>query len=250
MSNRKILYGYLIRDGKLTICEQEAEIVRFVYTQYLEGYSYQKIAENLNAGNIPYCRENPLWNKHKIKRMLENPRFSGSDDYPAIIDGDTFQAVQAMIRGKTENQIKRETRETVIVRDLLHCGCGGNLERLRGTKKLLHFKCFNCGRHIRVSDDELTQGITEQLTARSSHERAGYEPSEEAFRLANAINRALEQPESPENVVALIRQGISARYACCDEPRIKETRVDLKHLHETVESIVVEEDHQITLVFR
>lgn len=39
-------------------------------------------------------------------------------------------------------------------------------------------------------------------------------PSEETVRLTNAINRGLEKPERPEEVVTLVMQGISARYAC------------------------------------
>lgn len=37
--NRKILYGYQMRDGKLTIQPQEAEGVRRVFFLYLEGMS-------------------------------------------------------------------------------------------------------------------------------------------------------------------------------------------------------------------
>ena len=40
----------------------------------------------------------------------------------------------------------------------------------------------------------------------------GYTPSEDTVRLTNAINRGLERPEHPEDVVALILRGISARY--------------------------------------
>ena len=43
-------------------------------------------------------------------------------------------------------------------------------------------------------------------------------PSAEVMRLDNAINRGLEQPDSPEAVMALILQGAAARYACCPEP--------------------------------
>ena len=39
-----------------------------------------------------------------------------------------------------------------------------------------------------------------------------------AMRLANAIDRSLEHPERPEETVALILQGVAARYACCPNP--------------------------------
>ena len=77
MTNRKNLYGYRIENGALAVVEA------------------------LNGDGVPYSAEAPEWNKHKVKRLLENPRYTGADGYPAILDEDTFQAVQEQIRSKT-----------------------------------------------------------------------------------------------------------------------------------------------------
>ena len=98
MTNRKILYGYQIVHGDLVIQEEERLTVQNVFTTYLAGLSYQALADRMNADNIPFSQESPLWNKHKIKRMLENPRYAGENGYPSIIDQDTFQQVQNKIR--------------------------------------------------------------------------------------------------------------------------------------------------------
>ena len=77
MINRKILYGYQIRDGALVIVPEEQQTIRMAFTLYIAGTSYQAIADALNHQNIPYCQEAPLWDKHKVKRLLENPRYTG-----------------------------------------------------------------------------------------------------------------------------------------------------------------------------
>ena len=100
MANRKILYGYQIIHGDLVIQEEERLTVQNVFTTYLAGLSYQALADRMNADNIPFSQESPLWNKHKIKRMLENPRYAGENGYPSIIDQDTFQQVQNKIAEK------------------------------------------------------------------------------------------------------------------------------------------------------
>ena len=74
MYNRRILYGYLIQNGELTVKADEAATVKRVFNDYLEGLSYQAIAEMLNEEKIPYSPEVAEWNKHKVKRLLENPR--------------------------------------------------------------------------------------------------------------------------------------------------------------------------------
>ena len=84
MINRKILYGYRIRNGILEIVPEEQQTVKRIFTLYNAGASYQGISDALNQGNIPYSQEVPLWNKHKVKRLLENPRYTDQDDYPAI----------------------------------------------------------------------------------------------------------------------------------------------------------------------
>ena len=54
MINRKILYGYQIRDGALEIVPEEQQVVRMVFTLYIAGASFQNTfaapaAENLSA---------------------------------------------------------------------------------------------------------------------------------------------------------------------------------------------------------
>ena len=75
MSNRKILYGYQIQRGELATVSKEADTVRRVATLYLDGLSYQKISDILNSDRIPFSGETPLWNKHKVKRLLEKSLF-------------------------------------------------------------------------------------------------------------------------------------------------------------------------------
>ena len=71
MSKRRMLYGYYIQQGEIAIVETGAIIVRRVFSLYTGGLSYQKISDLLNAEKIPYSQEMPVWNKHKVKRLLK-----------------------------------------------------------------------------------------------------------------------------------------------------------------------------------
>lgn len=133
MTNRKNLYGYRIENGMLTICPEESAVVEQIYTLYQAGGSYQAISDALNREGIPFSGEAPAWNKHKVKRLLENPRYTGADGYPPIIDKAMFQSVQAQIRAKTEGYALKEKRLALQLKDLLRCPCGGALQRHGGT---------------------------------------------------------------------------------------------------------------------
>ena len=77
MNKRSILYGYQIQNGVLEIVAEEQAVVQQVFERYHAGGSYQSISEELNQEGIPFSLEAPRWNKHKVKRVLEEVRYTG-----------------------------------------------------------------------------------------------------------------------------------------------------------------------------
>lgn len=258
MTNRKNLYGYHIENGVLAVVSQEAKTVERIATLYLAGASYQAVADTLNYEGVPYSADAPLWNKHKVKRLLENPRYTGANGYPAILDEDTFQTVHEQIQAKTVGYTFKEKRLALMLKDYLRCGCGGAFHRLAGAnrrKDTLYLKCDVCGTSITILDDELLSAVSRQMAVHEHPAEQPYTPSSEVIRLTNAINRGLEHPDTPENVVSLILKGISARYACCPAPTEYEnnnrpTEVDLKRFRQAVSHITITGKKNITVHFK
>lgn len=256
MINRKILYGYQIQNGELTICAPEAAVVGRITTLYLAGASYQKIADTLNAEHIPFSTDVPLWNKHKVKRLLENPRYTGSDGYPTIIEEEIFRAVQEQIQSKTAGSVPAKPRPALRLKEYLRCErCNYNLHRIAGANRradTLYLKCDSCGMRVTIADADLLAEINRQLTEQDTP-AGSYIPSGEAVRLANAINRGLERPDAPEDVVSLILQGVSARYDCCPAAKIESHRpveADWKGFDRAVSHITISAEHAVALHFK
>ena len=258
MTNRKNLYGYRIKNGELAIIPQEAETVQRIATLYIAGASYQGIAETLNGDGIPFSTEAPIWNKHKVKRLLENPRYTGADGYPPILDGDTFRAVQEKIKEKTEGCVRREKRPALALRVCFRCECGGPLCRTAGKNRrtdTLYLKCESCGKRLILLDSLLLSEVSRQMAEHDAPPEAPYAPSSEVVHLTNAIDRGLERPEHPEDVVALILQGISARYDCCPattehESLCRPAEVDLKRFGQAVSHITITGNQDVTVHFK
>ena len=223
MSKRKLLYGYQIQNGELTVVKAEASVVARVASLYLEGLSYQKLADLLNQEHIPFSKEVPVWDKHKVKRLLENPRYTGQNGYPGILDTETFQCVQSRIQEKTAKQTPKAERQILKLADRLHCAsCGSTLYRMGGKnhrKDTLYLKCAHCGITITIQDEILLEEVIHQMEEWDRPEQTSYQPSGEVIRLTNAINRGLEHPDDPQEVISLILQGAAARYACCPDTR-------------------------------
>lgn len=258
MTNRKNLYGYHIQNGELTVLPNEAAVVERIATLYIAGASYQAVADTLNHEGIPFSAAAPLWNKHKVKRLLENPRYTGTNGYPPILEKTTFQAVQEQIQSKTAGYTFKEKRPALQLKEYLCCSCGGALHRLAGAnrrKDTLYLKCGICNTPITITDEELLAAVSRQMTRHEQPDDAPYSPSGEVIRLTNAINRGLEHPDAPENVISLILQGISARYDCCPAPTEYENNnrpveVDLKRFGQAVSHITITGNQDIIVHFK
>lgn len=259
MTNRKVLYGYQIRDGALEIVPEEQRIVRMVFTLYNAGASYQSISDSLNHQNIPYCAEVPTWNKHKVKRLLENPRYIGKDGYPVMLDAADFQAARDKTAEKNvSRQPRREKSPVAHLASYLRCTCGAKMTRIGGgwqDSDKVYLKCANCGNTIITDMDAMVTEIVRQFRTHEYQAPDTYVPSAEVIRLNNAINRGLEQPESPEAVMMLILQGAAARYDCCPDPICEYensdrlTKVDWHRFHRAVSHITITPDTTVTLTF-
>ncbi len=258
MINRKHLYGYHIENGVLTVCPEEAMVVKRIATLYLVGASYLTVSDALNREGIPFSPEVPLWNKHKVKRLLENPRYTGTDGYPPILGAAVFRAVQAQIRAKTEGYAVKEKRPALQLKEYLRCPCGGALQRHGGKnqrKDTLYLKCQVCGVQTVIRDDSLLAEAARQVAEHDRPAARPYAPSSEVIRLTNAINRGLEHPEKPEDIVSLILQGVSARYDCCpapteSEPDCRSAEVDFKHFGQAVSHIVITGENAVQVHFK
>ena len=93
MGNRKQPFGYRMTLGEITILPEEAETVRSIYLQYIAGISFKQLAEQLQAEDVPYD-EDKSWNKNMVSRILEDDRYIGKEEFPALITAEQFHAAQ------------------------------------------------------------------------------------------------------------------------------------------------------------
>lgn len=80
-------FGYdYHRDTKsITVNEQEAETVRFIYDMYLQGYGTSTIAKRLEEQGIKNKRGTVEWHTHGVMGIIKNEKYKGD-----ILLGKTF----------------------------------------------------------------------------------------------------------------------------------------------------------------
>lgn len=223
--NRYLPFGYRIVNGVLTIDETEAEAVSHIYADYLSGMSYQSIAAKMSAGAVPYKVDSPTWNKHMVKRILENPRYTGEKGFPALIGPECSQTVSEIIQKKNIYQHLSEGLN--LIRKKLYCfNCGSKYERDGRSPKYESWYCRAEGRTgRRISDEILLESICTAMNTviaqpelLGPRERHPYEPSLDVTKLNNQINRELEKTEVDSDYVKLLIFNCAAeKYATCGD---------------------------------
>lgn len=232
MKIRNIPYGYQFKNGSIAIQEKETETVKRIFTEYLNGLSLLKIAEQLNNEQIEYMPSVCSWNKSRIKRIIEDERYLGTNGYPPIIDDDTHKTLMQI---KSEKNTQKGTDRKADIFNLgvpiLCPKCGSKMCRRHDSKR----KCQdwwlcqnnNCKNIISISDNDLIYGITECLNTVISNSDiietvtdADKEPSLDVYRLENEIGRVLDSHSFDKNILRKkMLECVSLKYKDIDSQK-------------------------------
>ena len=157
-----VMLGYRQKDGRYGVVPEEAEIVRRIYSEYLSGKGVEAIAKSLNADEV-LTRKGYTWHKPPISCILRNsnytgnlllqryysenhitkrkrinagelPKYAATDTHEAIIDLETFEAVQREIARRAKRYAPRPPqKESYPFTGMIVCGCCGKHYRRKVT---------------------------------------------------------------------------------------------------------------------
>ena len=104
-------FGYVFGESGLEVQEEEAPVVREIFSSYLSGATMDEIAYRLNRSGSLTRRGNP-WNKFNLRTILHNTVYAGylhwedivwKGDFDPIIDTGTFDRAQEMMAARIRN---------------------------------------------------------------------------------------------------------------------------------------------------
>jgi len=184
----KVLYGYKLvateKVGKkgtihrIAIDEEQAEIVKYVFTEYAQGVEKHVISKALNDKGLR-CKKGKLFSWKTFDHWLYNTRYVGEYErfdrvwtniYPPIVDKLTFDKVQER---RKENEIMGGAKTAVEPYSLTgkaHCtSCGTSIVSDGGTSntgaKHYYYACKKKKKRLcdekRSHKDNLEKAITE-----------------------------------------------------------------------------------------
>lgn len=222
MSNRYIPYGYKFEAGQPIPHPDESQIVREIFDRYCAGDSLKVIAENLTQRKVEYSSDKASWDKARIKRILENSRYIGSDECPALISKEQF--VAANLKKEQANTNKLTIDDDIkLFKELTVCAkCGKKVTRRTDSRlaEPVSWKCAECGWSVRLSDARFKAQVIEIMNALINDPDSivpeGSAPeihTLESKRLLNEFHRALDSGQASEGeLIMMVFQIGAANY--------------------------------------
>lgn len=150
---RFFMLGYRRENGRLAVIPEEAEIVRRIYREFLQGKSTNAIAAMLTEEGIPTPGKRTVWQRATVESILRNEKYKGSallqksftvdfltkktkvnegevpqyyveDSHPAIIEPWEWEQVQTELE-RRKNSRNRHRQTSPFSGKILCADCGG-----------------------------------------------------------------------------------------------------------------------------
>lgn len=108
------VYGYDLVDGCLKVNPKEAEIVKYIFSEYLAGKSSSAIAEKLMELKIPARNGKSKWYSSSIRYILHNEKYIGNALLQKNYSTDTFPHVRKKNKGEKQQYYIQNAQEAII----------------------------------------------------------------------------------------------------------------------------------------
>ena len=155
---RGFMLGYRYKDGQYIVVPEEAEIVRSIYADFLDGKGVTAIMKQLNSEGI-LTQQGFTWHKSAITRILKNytytgnlllqtkfrenhltkrtlvnrgqlPQYHATDTHEPIIDIGTYNSVQLEMHRRAQKYGKPQTSGKYPFSGMITCAnCGKHYRR-------------------------------------------------------------------------------------------------------------------------
>ena len=255
-------FGYIKENKMLKINEEEANIVRRVYNDYISGKSLLKISKIFENENITHKGNKVI--PQTLRHMLNRKLYTGiyelngkiySNIYPKIISPKLYEQAQQRLK-LTRYGCRKPNYETFRLRNKIFCGnCNKRLypvsTKLNNGEPLRYYKCISTKKFdkcfTKVMEKSFIEGVVDkfikiQLNIPENLEQITniiYEKQKKLLRSKSTLNNIKSEltrtNKSISNIMNAIENGI---FTDSTKSRLEELETLKKNLQE---QLVIEE---------
>ena len=259
-----LLYGYMLDGRKIIINQSEAEVVRYIYSEYSRGVYVRDIIKALDAQGITY--KGKKFVKNSVYNILRNEKYSSvykhgdevvDNMYPQIVPPGLFEKVRAIVNKNKYG--KHSLKANFLLLHKLKCGyCGQPINVESGTTRngtrIYYYKCSSrkkksgsCHKTM-IRKEVLEELVLNEVIAQlKSPETMDYiicnllKLQEEQTKVNSVLNLLLKEQKqvriSIDNIVNAIERGVVSKATA---KRLKE----LEERQQELEVLIIKEQNK------
>lgn len=237
-------------NGHLIIEPSEAEIVKRIYLEYLQGASLKQIGEGLEADGILTAAGKAKWRPETIKKILRNEKYIGDALLQKTYTVDVLTKKRVQNNGIVPQYYVENDHEPIIPRDLymqvqeemlrranLHSG-EKRKKRVYSSKYALSsiVYCSKCGDIYRriAWNNRGKHSIVWRCVSRVEHGPSCCDaPTVKETELQNAVVTAINKAlGGKDDMLAALEENIAMVFALEDEGSIESINARLEELQQ------------------
>ena len=113
-------FGYIIRGKDIVVNDEQAEVIRKIFSSYLAGISMDDIAAQLNheKESAGTGGDNRRWLQSAISYILSNERYIGDSLWQKTYATDTLPARQVRNHGERQKYYVEDTHQPIIEKEI------------------------------------------------------------------------------------------------------------------------------------
>lgn len=163
MKNRRIPYGYEMKNGSIVICESESVVVRQIFADYIGGENLKSIADSLMNRKVEYLPGKTGWNKSRIKRIIEDKRYIGDNIYPNIIQEEILNRANELKTSRCKTKDSKINKDSKLIKSKMFCGECGNLLHHKTDNAKSNTETWSC-KNCKMSVKMILEDVEKQIT--------------------------------------------------------------------------------------
>lgn len=212
--------GYELKDGKLLIVEQEAEIVRSIFQRYLALGSVnrlvielreqnvrsklRKLADGSMRGGVPFT-QGPLFYMLRNRFYLGEVAYKGEvhpGPQPALLERELFDAVQQRLTEQRAHNVTARNKSGALLRGILFDEAGNPMVATHSTKQGIRYRYYVSEPYLR-GHAKAPAGLIGRVPAPEIEAAVTKALDKDQLEPATSLSDQLARVEVRKNIIAV-----------------------------------------------
>lgn len=248
-------YGYRIIDKKMVIVPEEAELIKYIYQEYLKGHGIVALERmtGKDRSTIKQWLNNKVYAGYNIfgKRKMNKTTFKpmknpdetkiveAKGDWEPIIDIDTWEKVANRMSLNQELRMRNIEKTSYLLSGLLFHICGSKFRGNAGRKGTYYYRCTGCSRSIK--SDTLDKKVLDELFNSEFLDELNKIPLEN-----NNKDNELKKLKAQKSKLKTREENLIELYADGDitKEQFKSKKVDIQNSLIDIEAKIIELENE------